>query len=595
MIKQYDDNKLASFGIEQKKFLFCQVWKELTDKRTFDSYQYKLFNVVDGTKELIHNIERFLENLVTTTHSIDAVTGELIKEIKRDYVLLNKFNGLKNSMLSTLGSKYVTNSNYKAYLYKMKFYLHELEMVYDDTLIDCLCDSIDTADSDNIIKLTSIFISRCVNQGWSARALYNKIDSNSDDIKNFLKKIYNFQEQNYAVIFPFRLSILPPTGKTKDESRAYVIEQMKKFNILVYAKEKLAEEFENIDTNFLNNNEYMVVRCVAKDIFTASHNAITEISNTLNMFSFFSVIEPWNISNQTWIVFNCDHPYTKNLTPNDIYETYEYLDSSSNVYSRVEKITNSNSSEVVFVQKLLSSFNYATMSKLSVSVEEKFINMWIAIESLSRLDSHDNIIGNIIINVSSACSIRYVYKEIRNFIEDCFRCEISLDFDGVVINRNEPNKELLVQNILNIFRDNTLYAELHNRCSTCALLKHRCEKFHALLNDEKQLINQIKSHHQTIRWHLDRLYRIRNEIAHSANKQFISVVSYTEHLYDYLATYISELARFSIEKGITNMGELSTAIIDNYNQFLFLADEKKLTPKRDYLKKLWTVGIMDYI
>jgi len=43
------------------------------------------------------------------------------------------------------------------------------------------------------------------------------------------------------------------------------------------------------------------------------------------------------------------------------------------------------------------------------------------------------------------------------------------------------------------------------------------------------------------------------------------------------------------------MGELSTAIIDNYNQFLFLADEKKLTPKRDYLKKLWTVGIMDYI
>ena len=40
-----------------------------------------------------------------------------------------------------------------------------------------------------------------------------------------------------------------------------------------------------------------------------------------------------------------------------------------------------------------------------------------------------------------------------------------------------------------------------------------------------------------------------------------------------------------------NMGELSIAIIDNYNHFLFLADEKKFTPKRDYLKKLWTVGI----
>ena len=120
-------------------------------------------------------------------------------------------------------------------------------------------------------------------------------------------------------------------------------------------------------------------------------------------------------------------------------------------------------------------------------------------------------------------------------------------------------------------------------------------KFNILLNDEKELINQIKSHHQTIRWHLDRLYRIRNEIAHSANKQFISVINYTEHLYDYLATYISELVRFSVEKDITNMGQLSAAIIDNYNQFIFVADEKKLTPKQDYLKKVWSTGIMDFI
>lgn len=371
---------------------------------------------------------------------------------------------------------------------------------------------------------------------------------------------------------------------------------MKKFDILVNSKDEIIEEFKNIDDSLLNNDQrYMIVKCVAKDIFTASHNAITKVSNMLNMFGFFSLTESWDISNQTWVVFNCDHPYTRKLVPNNIYETYEYLDSSSSVYSRVEKLINSNLGDTGFVQKLLSSFNYAILSRLSVSVEEKFINMWIAIESLVRLDSHDNIIGNIIINVSSACSIRYVYKEIRNFIEDCFRCKISLDFDSFTLSRQEPNKELLVQNMINIFRNESLYTELHSRCDVYSLLKHRCEKFHLLLNNEMEFINQIKSHHETIKWHLDRLYRIRNEIAHSAHKQRISVVSYTEHLYDYLATYISELARFSIEKGITNVCELSAAIIDNYNEFLFIAQERKLTPKRDYLQEVWTVGVMNYI
>lgn len=595
MIKSYNNSELSNDGIDEKNYLFYQVWKELTNKKTFDSYQYKMFNVVDGTKELIHNIERFLENMVITTHSIDSVKCELMKEINRDIVLRDNFYNLKNCMLKTLGAKYNTNFNYKALLYKMGFYLHELEKTYDEALIECLCNSINNSEEDNVIRLTSVFISRCINKGWSATALYKKLNSNKDDINIFLNKIFYLKKSNYVVLFPFRLKILPPTGKTKEESRAYVIEQMEKFNVSVKSKDETAQEFKNIDSNLLKSEEYMMIECIAKDIFTASHNAIIEISNMLNIFGFFSVIEPWNISNQTWIVYNSDCSYTKQLGTNDIYDTYEYLDSSSNVYSRVEKIVNSCSDNTEFVQKLLSAFNYATLSRLSVSVEEKFINMWIAIESLTRLDSHDNIIGNIINNVSSACSIRYVYKEIRNFIEDCFRCGISLVFDGVTINRNEPNKEVLVQNMINVFRNNDIYSELYTRCEVCSLLKNRCKKFNILLNDEKELISKIKSHHQTIRWHLDRLYRIRNEIAHSANKQFIYVINYTEHLYDYIATYISELVRFSVEKDITNMGQLSAVIADNYNQFVFVADEKKLTPKRDYLKKVWSTGIMDFI
>ena len=66
-------------------------------------------------------------------------------------------------------------------------------------------------------------------------------------------------------------------------------------------------------------------------------------------------------------------------------------------------------------------------------------------------------------------------------------------FDEITINRNEPNKEVSVQNMINVFRNDTIYSELYTRCEVCSLLKNRCMKFNILLNDEKELINQIKN------------------------------------------------------------------------------------------------------
>ena len=98
-------------------------------------------------------------------------------------------------------------------------------MFYDAALIECLCNSINNMDTDNTIKLTSIFISRCINQGWSARALYQKIDSNKDDINTFLNKIFNSQKQNYAVLFSlskkpsFRWAFCDKSGKIEAGDR----------------------------------------------------------------------------------------------------------------------------------------------------------------------------------------------------------------------------------------------------------------------------------------------------------------------------------------------------------------------------------------
>ena len=83
-----------------------------------------------------------------------------------------------------------------------------------------------------------------------------------------------------------------------------------------------------------------------------------------------------------------------------------------------------------------------------------------------------------------------------------------------------------------------------------------------------------------MRWHLNRLYRVRNEIAHSGVLQEISTIRYTEHLYDYLATLVSEVTRFSAANATGSLGDLSRA---------------KQTDKPSVLGKLWTSGVMDFL
>ena len=74
-----------------------------------------------------------------------------------------------------------------------------------------------------------------------------------------------------------------------------------------------------------------------------------------------------------------------------------------------------------------------------------------------------------------------------------------------------------------------------------------------------------------MRWHLNRLYRVRNEIAHSGVLQEISTIRYTEHLYDYLATLVSEVTRFSAANATGSLGEIFSLINDNYMEFYDLS------------------------
>lgn len=248
-------------------------------------------------------------------------------------------------------------------------------------------------------------------------------------------------------------------------------------------------------------------------------------------------------------------------------------------------------------QKLSSAFSYANLSALSTSLEEKYINMWIALEAVSRTDSSENIISNILTFVPNACSLRYIYKEIRNFAEDCGRCNISLEFGEKRIDIHTDNKEQMVSDLIEVMRDTNHLSTLKNRCSINDLLEYRCSEIEKIINNPSKFISHIISHHKTIKWHLDRLYRIRNEIVHSGISQNFEIIRYTEHLYDYIASCISEVVRIANDNNSIDFGEVVAVINNNYDEFEQIANEinKSNISVLDRFGSLWKNGIIDFL
>lgn len=600
MLKETNDQRLAEAGLKPEHVLFYQAWKELTGAKTFDRYQYPSVNTLNGISELIHDITAYLEGTSYTAHSLEAVQEELLGLLRRDAVLAESFPSIRGQLLQSLGRRQESAGQLKGLRYQLEYCRGVLERAYDGALIRRLAQAAADGRGAEQYSLTAGFISRCVDLGWSVKALSGRADTlksaENQDLQSFLSRIVGARVRPYAVFLPFRLKITPREGNTKEEARAAVIRQLDSFGIAVKSREEAAEEFPGIDASQLRGSQpFLAVRAQAHDVFSAAHFAVVTLSGVLNILSFFTTIDSWTVGGLTFTAYDLESPYTKSLKASDIYRTYEYLDSSSRVYRRTAQFISRNGPRCPLSQKLLSSFSYANLSRSSMALEEKYMNIWIALESLCRTDACENIIGSILTLVPDAICLRYAYRLVRNFVEDCVRCEVSFALSTEVLDPRADDKELLVRETIGLFRDPALSAELEQSCQCSSLLRQRYGEMHAFLTDPRAFAAGIREYHAAAVRHLNRLYRVRNEIAHAGSLQEISTIRFTEHLYDYLATLVSEIMRFSEAKGLASPGEIFAVVSGNYAEFLDRSSAKNPADPKLLLGTLWDTGIMDYL
>ncbi len=576
MKKNANDIDLSQRNIDEKYFVLYQVWKELTDFRTLDSYQYRIMNSLSVIRELVDVLNNRLRGIHSNNHNISECKKEAKEIIKQDVVLKKYYYTYWSTLLNHLSQKTETDSQQRALRYQLEYIYNKISSDYFDKLMDELEDNLNNREIKYIIENANRVVSNSVTRGWSATALFDLIDiltdSKNDTSKwnTFKEKLIKGQKDEYHVLIPLKVRINANKNTHLNEEEK-LINNIKNMGINVLNIEEIANEYSYIN-GLASDSKYLDISTYAFDYYSASHIALSKYADIFNMFSFYNLIKPWNIKDISWIAVNVGLQSFKRITSKELYGTYTYIEGANKIFRDALSIIQD---ESVLSSRLKATYSYANMSKASYSIEEKYMNMWVALESLCRSDVYDNIISNVLETVPSALCNRYIYKKYRNFSEDCIRCGVDLKFSSKEYQILNPDKHQLVKDILDIFNDEQLYDELKEKCKLNSLLAFRCCELHEIAVSGDNMVNSIMNHNKNVKQQLRRLYRTRNAIAHTAALEDVQMVRYIEHLENYLSEFVAEVIRTSEEKELDQIEIIFEIIKDNYWQFLDLVNTKK--------------------
>ena len=600
MLKNYNDEYFKKRGINETGFIFfLQRCLEIFEPRTLDSYQYSITNIMVGMKEYIGVVEKTLDETFLTADNADICRLELLRTVTDDHILEKYNKALCDRIKVNLGSKIKKDEKSKLLRAKceISYALKLIEPNYENWLMNELLRNISETDYKKIEKHTKVFASFCICNGWTPRgvsSLVNRIflangeiDINSSWIK-FVEELN--KEQEFTVYINLKLDT---KGIATNDNE--VIELIKKLGITILEYDEILLKHNNIDKSKLpikSEKKYMLFVNKAKDVQAAALEAVKNLNSKITILAFYNKLSSWSLKDLDGFVVMNETTYIWQFKIDNLYKTYLFLDSSNKVFENAMKVYSRNDKEVRLTNNALKGvFNYTNISLSSAFPEEKFMNLWIALESFMRTGQYSNIISHIKEVLPAIVSKRYIYRIVRNFAEDCIRCNVKLNLIYEEINLEDASKQNMVKSIIKCIREDDSYEQIKSVSSVNTLLMYRLSELKDILKDNQTVIDKIKKYYETVSWHIQRLYRIRNEIAHSALKDDNYLVTYIEHLYDYLAILITEIVFVCSESKIESIEEIFPYLKDNYEAFMSIQEGRRVVVADFQLED----GIIDYL
>lgn len=622
-MKYLKDTRWKSLPIPETDYrprFFVELYQELLDVNSLSTYQARTMNIFTYAQELLELINHYKKTGKNKKYIATSLI-ELMSYLNKDSIARLVF---KNQVeIIELKFKDIKQENNELKFNKIKELELILRLFIDDSkkneywnkltneLIRLICDRSIKLEQirrnlDKIETYTKLFITYLLNSGFTNQYLFNRKDYFTN-LNNY--KDNNFEEQLNKIIGSLNFS-----------------EKKFRVNFLISSKQKI--DIDNLlkYSDFITNNRRPSKKEFEKFINQASDPSInyyiipfeTKSSNYAN-----AVIESKNKLLRTVDLIITlvnvkvyDIALIDFFNIQDVISSIKCLDTNKNLFDkryfndselnllRVKLNLNNDNNNI-----LINSLRYFRLANHSNSTEQKFLNTWIALETLFvnhdyNWDDIDNNGGQSIISkiieyipifynsFSVVRKIRYIKETLMNNnikLPSLVQEKLNLRYDRF----SRKNKDLIKDNhIYSIFKDEELFTSLmrdSNSISNLEHLKYRCTSLFELIKTKDSIKKSFSNSNKSIYNQLYRLYSIRNRIAHQGyhfkiNPQLIN------HLTDYL---IISYAALSINTSNLSESNSINSILDIFSLHKLKFDIIEKNLEEDNIDSLSLVSIFD--
>jgi hypothetical protein len=526
---------------------FAQVWQEMLFDHTLDSYKVRTLNLPRLCEELISSYKLY-EAGVLSPHAITPICEEILDGLQHDKTCVE----LIGSEMASIRIPFVQWSSNPGSSKDVSFAASVIVKKVSDRLKDVLMQKLAAAvrsprEKREIQALAGDLLTELIRIGHSPQQIYfetmqhffaaNRM-SVSERFQDFIHK-FDGKTGKYAVVFrmPSRASLLT---RILDKRFAYVNEKPEPRLV----NDDLEREYY-ADTKpgellmFFPDIE-------ARDPFAAAREAGKRLDALASLVGFVvhrldvDVPEKFLVylgepPSRAWVLRSPKKPTLKRGDPRD-----DDLDESL-----------ANTFEPVFLSELESNtrrrIDGALLSHYdgihAVAANNQFSNMWTALETLVASTADRDTITTVL-----ECSIpllcrKYLLKLVCALRKDIKHLLLSPWREAQKRRGSDEPELCFLLRVLVTDDCKDLRDTLYGACTHNPLLRHRISRIRDTLLSRDLARDAINDHERRVRWHIQRMYRVRNALVHAGMIEVPFIDQLVENLHGYVDAVFQEIVK----------------------------------------------------
>lgn len=219
------------------------------------------------------------------------------------------------------------------------------------------------------------------------------------------------------------------------------------------------------------------------------------------------------------------------------------------------------------------------------NIQNRYLNFWSALEYALYPFPRNSIIEKARTIVSEAFSLFYIKNKMNIFWE---RLTYTMSKKGAeeehikckgFMDACRGEKDFDTMKVIEFLQNETKYTELLNDIDFHIVLKRELMELIMLVTDSRKLKSAVEEYHEEITHDLDCVYRLRNQLIHSAKSKDDSLEHISLRLYRYVNSIVATILYYKKKNAAVGIVEILNSLHNTYNAYMEKLEA--LVPKKN--------------